>query len=363
MWFGAPVASFNWICGILSFVLVLWATVFLRVIGERQGAVAWYQRLMRWSAKRARKDGGRDVWKNPIAWREASGKRNTLGAIIGRWGFVVAGGLVALALIGLYHFTSGFSLAALRQSTLTVVSTEIAIIALTAINISATAISREREDGTLDILLTTPLTPPMYVSGKLRGIVSFLIPMLAVPIGTLGLISIYVLVGGLGKQGGVMISAAVGTGQVSVPMVLPEGALYLPVLLLPFMAFCVMVGLNWSLKSKGTIGSVIAAVGVIVAVLGVVSLCSYQMGRNLGLIGPFFAGMSPVTTTLAIVYPEMALEESVGTSLASARMALAVGAVAGAIAYAFIVAAIHRAMLGPEGRSFDRTVRKLAGTT
>jgi hypothetical protein len=95
------------------------------------------------------------VWKNPIAWREASGKRNTLGAIVGRWGFAAVGLTIGVGMILVYHFSKSMTFDALRQTAMTVVSTEIAIIALTAINISATAISREREDGSLDILLTT----------------------------------------------------------------------------------------------------------------------------------------------------------------------------------------------------------------
>lgn len=362
-WMGSPVATFNWLCGIISLLLVLWSTTFLRIIGTKQGSTPWYRRLIRLGTRRARRDGAREVWKNPIAWREAAGKRNTMGAIVGRWGFAILGIGVALGVILTYHFSQWMSFDALRQTAMTVVSTEIGIIALTAINISATAISREREDGSLDILLTTPITPPSYISGKLRGIVSFLIPMMAVPIATVALLAGYALLGGLGVSKGVSESVAVGAGRVEVPIVLAEGALFLPLILVPFVAFCVMVGLNWSLKSKGTIGSVIAAVGVIAAVLSVVSLCAFQMGSKLDMVGPFFTGFSPVTTTLAIFYPEEAMREAMAQSVGSARMALAIGSVSGAIGYALVVAAIHRAMLGPEGRSFDRTVRKLAGTS
>ena len=46
---------------------------------------------------------------------------------------------------------------------------EVAVITLVALYMSAGCVSREREDGTLDLLLTTPTTPKQYIWGKLRG--------------------------------------------------------------------------------------------------------------------------------------------------------------------------------------------------
>ncbi len=360
-WFGAPVATYCWLCGLVSLALIGWSTVFLRVIGARQGGTTWVKRLLRFGSRRARIAGVRDVWQNPIAWREASGKRNTVGTIIARYGFIALGLIIAIGAICFYHFGS-IGLASLRQAALTIISTEVAIITLTAINVSATAISREREDGTLDILLTTPITPAYYVSGKLRGIVSFMIPMMAVPIGTLLIFAIYVLVNGLGATGGVTLSVTANTMSRSVPFILPEGALLLPFTLVPFIAFCVMVGLSWSLKSRGTIGSVIAAVGVIVAVVGMLSLCTMQAGKNVSVIGPVFSSLSPASAILSIVYPEVGMTDALADDISSARIALVVGSIIATAAYAAVVYAIHRAMLGPNGRSFDMTVRRLAGT-
>lgn len=360
-WFGAPVATYCWLCGLVSVGLIGWSTIFLRMIGARQGGSSWVKRLMQLGTHRARIAGTREVWQNPIAWREASGKRNTVGALIGRYGFIALGLIIALGAIALYHFGS-ISLLSLRQAALTIISTEGAIITLTAINVSATAISREREDGTLDILLTTPITPAYYVSGKLRGIVSFMIPMMAVPIGTLVIFALYVLVDGMGVSGGVTLNVTANTMTRSVPFILPEGALLLPFTLVPFIAFCVMVGLSWSLKSRGTIGSVIAAVGVIVAVVGMLSLCTMQAGKNVSVIGPVFSSLSPASAVLSIVYPEMGMTDALAADIGSARIALVVGSVIATAAYAAVVYAIHRAMLGPNGRSFDMTVRRLAGS-
>jgi ABC-type transport system involved in multi-copper enzyme maturation permease subunit len=43
-------------------------------------------------------------------------------------------------------------------------------------------VTREKEDGSLDLLLTTPITSRYYIWGKLRGLVSFVLPLVAVPV-------------------------------------------------------------------------------------------------------------------------------------------------------------------------------------
>ena len=70
----------------------------------------------------------------------------------------------------------------LRVTLLAIVAAEITIVVLAAVNMSATAVSREREDGTLDLILTTPIQPGPYISGKLRGLIQYLLPMLVVPV-------------------------------------------------------------------------------------------------------------------------------------------------------------------------------------
>ncbi|MFG0329104.1 MAG: ABC transporter permease [Phycisphaerales bacterium] len=365
LWLGAPVKVFIWGCVLLSLLLIAWSTVTLRLIGQRVGQVPWYRRLFKLGAAEGRTRPAREVWKNPIAWREATAKRATMGKIAARYGFVSIGALAAFGVVLSYHFEVFLSTpAALQRSLMTLIATEVAIIALTAINISATAISREREDGTLDLLLTTPLTPAYYLTGKLRGIVSFVAPMMAVPIFTAGLAGLYVLANGLGVERGVTVSAAVGATRMTFPVVLPEGILVLSLVIVPFVAFCVMVGLNWSLKSKGTISSIIAAVGVIVVTVAVLSLCGHQAGNNVPLVGAVMACLSPITAAWSVVYPDQVIPQTLEglNGMRSGRFGLVVGSMIAAAAYLFIVYGMHKAMLGPNGRNFDMTVRRLAGT-
>ena len=363
-WRGAPVAAFCWMGTFVSLGLVAWSTVFLRVIGERVGIIPWYQRFFKRATQIRGADSelrrnAREVWRNPIAWREASSRQNTVGKMFARWGFVSFGALIAILTLFWFHL-GRMSVATMQQALLTVLATEVSIIGLTAINISATAISREREDGTLDLLLTTPLTPAYYITGKLRGIISFLLPMLAVPVFTGVICALYVLADGMGRTGGITHRVSL-VNVVTLPFFLPEGAIILPVLLLPFTAFCVMVGLHWSLKTKGTIGSVIAAVAIIVAVVGVLSLCGVKAGESAGILGSIMVSLTPSTSVFGIVYPESVFRDGLSNSVSGARTAFVIGSIIAAFGYTFIVYGIHKAMLGPNGRNFDMTVRRLAG--
>lgn len=362
-WLGNPVMSYCALSLLVSVVLIAWSTLALRVIGQRAGQAPRYLRfLQRMTAFKMDGRRGRTVWKNPIAWREATGKRNKMSRLLARYGFVGIGLLVAIVALGVFH-TGRMSAASFQQTLLTILATEVAIIALTALNISATAISREREDGTLDLLLTTPLTASYYLSGKLRGIISFLLPMLAVPIITVALVAAYILAGGLGTTNPINVTAMANTKLVTLPLLLPEGAIILPAVLVPFIAFCVMVGLQWSLKSKGTIGSVLAAVSVVVAAVGVLTLCGQVAGQGIKILGAVMVPLSPTTAVWAIIYPQQVMPDSIdGQNPWGGRIALMIGSVVAAMAYTLVVYGIHKAVLGPGGRNFDMTVRRLAGT-
>ncbi len=301
----------------------------------------------------------RHVWPNPIAWREAAARNGTFWRILGRWSFVVAGGLGGLVLIAALH-GGAIGPDEFRQILLAVVWTESAVITLIAVNMAATAVSREREDGTLDLILTTPITPSMYLSGKLRGLIAYLLPMLAVPVATLFFAGVYVLTGGLGR-GGVTVPVRFSTSPMQVPLVLPEAALLAGLVLVAFTAFCVMIGLHWSLKSKGTIGSVVGAVGVVGVIAGIIGLCGWQSGSDIQFIGPAVAAMNPATLLYASVFSESAMLETVVSGPegpTAARVSLALGAAFSTLIHLGIVFGVRASMV----RGFDFTVRKLAGT-
>lgn len=377
-----PVKAWCYISSIISVVLMLASTITVRLGGiaglggaSGRGGVPLHRRLFGLGAKGAGHRAPRAVWHNPIAWREAAARNATIGRMIARWSFIAIGGLFGIGIV-LYFHGSTLATDTFRTILLATVLGELGVITLVALNMSATAVAREREDGTLDLLLTTPLTAGSYLSGKLRGMIAYLLPLLAVPLGTLLLAGIYVMLvqGGIvTREGGVWVNAtrfisSTGGGggmtsstnvTFSVPMVLPEGALVAAIVTIPFIAFCVMVGMHWSLKSKGAIGSVIATVGVLMVVGGVVGACAYKAGADLPLIGPSLAAATPATAVYSVIQPEYAIAKTFSDSgLPAARVGLLIGSLIVAGIWIAIVYGIHANMV----RTFDMTVRKLAGT-
>jgi ABC-type transport system involved in multi-copper enzyme maturation permease subunit len=357
----SPVTAWCVLSSGVSVVVLAMSTVTVRLgglagIGSANGGVPWYRRMVGLGGSKAEHRPPRSVWQNPIAWREAAARNGTFGRIIARWSFVLLGGLFALLLIVLFH-VGNLDTSTFRLAILSTVWMEIAVVMLVGINMAATAISREREDGTLDLLLVTPITPRMYLMGKLRGLVAYLLPMILVPVGTLLLAGGYVLVGGFGRSGGVM-AAPVGMGP-SAPVILPEAGLVALPVLFTFTAFCVMVGLQWSLKSRGTLSSVVATVGVVGVVGGTLGLCGWQAGSSIAVVGPVLSALTPVTLAYAVIDPGSSMLETLSGNggLTAARVSLGIGAVISSLIYLFVVYGIRANMV----RNFDFTVRRLAG--
>jgi len=356
LWLGRPIMAYCLQCALTSLALIAFSTIRLRVIGASVGRTPWYRKLFGLSARGAQERPPRHVGMNPIAWRESTARGSSLAAMLGRWGFVAIGLLAAIICLTLYH-NGVFDGPTFRLAIGTILGAEVIIVMLAALNQSATAVSREREDGTLDIILTTPIQPGPYLYGKLRGLITYLAPMLLAPTITMLMVAVYVLSNGFGREGGVMVNDTVGTAVIAVPVVLAEGAIALPLVLFAFTAFCVMVGLQWSIKTKGTIGSVIAAVGVTIVVAGVIGLCGMSTGgETFGQFGAVTNALGPVNLVLAIVNPASAIEGSIANRAATA-VSLCIGAVIAAAGYGMIVYGMHSNMK----RTFMMTVRKLAG--
>lgn len=357
-----PVASWCWASTALSLALIVASTVTVRAGGlatmaSGTSGVPLHRRVLRMGAKGELHRPPRSVWSNPVAWREASARNSSMGRIAARWSFIVLGALWGVGLVAYYH-TSAMTADSFRLAVAMTVVGELAVTALVAINMSATAISREREDGTLDLLLTTPLTAGAYMSGKLRGLIAYILPLVAVPSATIGIAGLYPLFRGFGNEGKAFITDHIGNETYTAPVVLPEAGLVVLVASLAFMAFCVIIGLQWSIKSKGTLGSVVGTVGVVGAIGGTVGLCGWLSSDQVPVLGAPMAALTPASVVRACVYPVRAMSETVSESgLTSARAGLAVGAVIAAAIYAAIVFGLMKSIV----RNFDFTVRKLAG--
>lgn len=367
-----PVMTWCLLAGGLSFALMIASTITVRIGGLAglgglggRGGVPWYRRMFGLGAKGAETRPARHVWHNPIAWREAAARNATFGRMLARWSFILCGALWALAVVLYFHGGGIAAPETFRRVIYFTVIGELAVITLVAVNMAATSVAREREDGTLDLLLTTPITPASYLGGKMRGMVAYLLPLIAVPVGTLMLAGLYVgahQAGIVSREGGVdvqysLINAGPGAFRVA-PAVLPEGALSVGIVTVPFMAFVVMVGMQWSLKSKGSLSAVVATVGLVGLVAGIIGLCGHKAGSDIPFVGAALAAMSPATAVNAAISPDTAMMQTVQVhALASARVSLLMGAVVAALGYMAVVYGLRANMV----HNFDMTVRRLAG--
>lgn len=360
VWLGNPVLAWCMLSSGLSLLLMAVSTLTVRSIGESVGRTPWYRRMFGLGARNSSTRAPRVVGVNPISWRESTARQATLPKIVLRWSFIGAGMLWGLGLI-LYYHGGGIGHDAFRYALLLTVWTELVVIVLIAINTSATAISREREDGTLDLILTTPITPKAYLGGKLLGLVMYLLPLLAVPMGTAAAAGLYAMSDGLGRIDGVVSKDLIGAILFEIPVVLPEAAVIMPLVTIPFTAFCVMIGLQWSLKSKGTIGSVIATVGAVGVVGGIVGVCGWQAGTNIPILGPALSASTPLTALYTCVETARSMQNSRienGAELVIARISLVIGAVLAGGAYTLVVLGVRTNMV----KTFDVATRRLAGT-
>jgi ABC-type transport system involved in multi-copper enzyme maturation permease subunit len=364
----SPAAAWSTFSILISVLLAAFSTLTVRSGGLRkvtQGAAKnpWYRKIFGLGGIDEEHRPPRTVWSNPIAWREAAARNATLGRMLARWSFVILGALTAIVVVILYH-TGTLSTNDFRFIIKSLVFTEVFLISLVALNMAATAVAGEREDGTLDLILTTPITPKLYLAGKLRGLVAYLLPLIAVPVFTLLIAGGYSLAGGLGKTNLAEYTHRIpGGNSMQVPVVIPEAGLILAVMLVPFIAFCVMIGLHWSLKSKGTLSAVVGTVAVVFISAGIMGMCGWASAADMPVIGPALATLSPASLIDAMISPVERLDETVnetgGNGLSVARTAMAIGAIVSAGIYIAIVYGVLTAMV----RNFDFTVRKLAGTT
>ncbi|MDF1809455.1 MAG: ABC transporter permease subunit [Phycisphaerales bacterium] len=362
-----PAIAWSTFSIVISAFLVGASTLTVRTGGLRQVAngksgIPWYRRMFKLGAVDVEHRPPRKVWSNPIAWREAASRNATFVRILARWSFVALGAITAIAVLALYH-SGTINVADFQFIIKSLVFTEVFLISLIAVNMAATAVAGEREDGTLDLILTTPITPKLYLAGKLRGLVSYLLPLIAVPVFTIGIAGVYSLFNGFGNKSLAYIPHRLtnGSGTVDVPVVLPESGIVAALVLIPFVAFCVMIGLHWSLKSKGTLSSVVGTVAVVFIVSGILGLCGWASGSDMVAIGPALATMSPASLLDALVTPVSRLDETVNASksgLSQARVAMGIGALVSAAIYVAIVYGVLTALV----RNFDFTVRKLAGS-
>jgi ABC-type transport system involved in multi-copper enzyme maturation permease subunit len=226
---------------------------------------------------------------------------------------------------------------------------EVAIILLIVTNAAASTVTREREDGTLDLLLSTPITSRYYLWGKLAGLVSFMLPLVAVPVLSALL---FVIVDFLVAPRGLTVTQTW--------LVLPEAVLLMPIMLVIVVAFATVIGMQMSLRNTTTVRAVMSSLGIVIGLLALLGWCGNSVldSSSAGPIATVISGFSPLSVIALLVDPQrfggQLWESSDADEIAQARVGLFICVLIAASVYALIIWTMYKSMV----KNFDMTIRR-----
>ncbi len=121
----------------------------------------------------AARQATRDVWKNPILWREVRTRAYGRKVLAIRLAYVL---LVALSAVALRS-------AVVEHGAVALALAPIVVLSLMLVNaLAVTSITTERDLGALDLLLVTDLSPAEFIFGKLGGIAWVAKEMIVLPL-------------------------------------------------------------------------------------------------------------------------------------------------------------------------------------
>jgi ABC-type Na+ efflux pump permease subunit len=236
-----------------------------------------------------------------------------------------------------------------HQFLLGLIVVEVAIILLIVTNAAASTVTREREDGTLDLLLSTPITSRYYLWGKLAGLVSFMLPLVAVPVlsALLFVVADFLLAGR-------------GLGVTETWLVLPESVLLMPTMLVIVVAFATVIGMQMSLRNTTTVRAVMSSLGIVLGLLAMLGWCG-QSAMSLDSttpLGTVVGAFSPLSVIALLVDP-LRFGGEVWASgspddISQARLTLFVSVLIAAGAYAALIWSMYKSMV----KNFDMTIRR-----
>lgn len=237
-----------------------------------------------------------------------------------------------------------------RRYLLGLVILEFAAILLIVTNAAASTVTREKEDGTLDLLLSSPITSRYYIWGKLRGLVAFVLPLVAVPVASVFLFVLFDTVRTLGES---------DPNQKWV--VFPEAVIVLPATLIIVSAFAAIVGMQMSLRMRTTVRAVMASVSIVLGACGLLGFCGFQIlsnsSRGAQTIGLILGSFSPFTVMTLLIDPYTMAGNTFTGSPAEAtqgRLIVFAFSLAATAAYSGVVYAMYVSMV----KNFDMTIRR-----
>ncbi len=346
-----PVSGWVWIACCLTLIGVTWSSLQVRKLGDRPVKKPFMKKFF--DQEQLDREP-HTVSGNPIAWRERVTRHRNLGSLVGRWGFVSLFGLTSLILT-IFFLTSTIRGETLRDVSLYLILGEILIVIFTSITLSASAIAKEREDGSLDLLLTTSMTPRTYLGGKIKGLVLHVLPMALVPCCTMILMGLLVLI----KPDVATVSDlwnSTGGSTAAMPMALFVPALLFPFLFIPYIAFCMSIGLLWSMRSRGTIGAMVTTLIVVIVLTGGVSICVIPI-QQIELLGIGCSALSPILTIFVTLTPATTIPNDLAGNLTKANVTIGVALIVSGFIWSVVTLGLLRSMAS----SFVVTVRRLAG--
>ncbi|MBI1824871.1 MAG: ABC transporter permease subunit [Planctomycetes bacterium] len=337
-----PSAAFVSWTTLTSLALISFSLFFVRRGAKSGESKFWTSLVSRFRRKSQgeRTRTPRNVWSNPVAWREA--KTRIAGGAFTRWAVILAGFGAAIDIL-LSYARGTLPLAEAPYWFAGLIVVQFALAMLIATNTAATAMTKEKEGKTMDLLLTTPLTSKYILWGKLRGIVSFAAPLLA---GPLGVLTLFVII------------ATVKSPQT--PPVWLEAPITLSALILIYTAIACVVGLRFSLISRTNMVAVMSSVGVMVLLCGLASMIGFAIVQaSSGEFGAFLAPFTPFTAIKFLVDPGslFGTPKDFAEGAGMARTAALTGSIAALLLYAFMVWRWYTGLV----RDFDMTIRKQTG--
>ena len=341
-----PAQSYLLLTLLLSLLLGTASVYFVRA-SISEGEPTWFNRFFFFLGRRPKDDASdelrrrpRRVWTNAVAWREAMTSAARGGRMIQRVAVMSIGLVAAVALLYLQR-VGQWPVATTRSALQSLLSIEMGLSLLVATNTAATALTREKEAGTLDILLLTPLVSRDILWGKIRGLISFAVPMIVIPFGSLLLFVGYDLV--THRSGASRIAQ-------------PEALILIPLLMACFSAFACALGLQASVTARRTVQAVIQSVGIFLIVCAVTGTCFTAIGKQTAEVGAILMPFSPVAAPFVLIDPSAWLMNVTAGSpdLSKCRILAAGGCVAACLLYAGVAYAMLQGMI----RNFDMIIRR-----
>ena len=259
---------------------------------------------------------------------------------------------IAWAAIHAYEIPRRLPAPEVRQFLLGAALVELAVILLIVTNAAASTVTREKEDGTLDLLLSTPITSRYYIWGKLRGLVSFVLPLIAVPVISVGIFIVFDLFRQFTNWDDPTFEW----------IVFPEAVIILPAMLIIVAAFAAILGMQMSLRCRTTVMAVMISIGIVIGICGALGWCGYSLLQPTGggTVGVIAGSFSPFTLLTMLIDPyryaarAFGLDGSGENAPAQARILMLVFSFVAVAGYTAIVWSMYKSMV----KNFDMTIRK-----